>query len=48
MSIVKMLVSVRIYWENSTHFSDIADIMSRNKFEKLLHYFHSQVILESS
>ena len=35
-----MLVSVRIYWQNSTHFSDIADIMSRNKSEKLLHYFH--------
>ena len=37
-----------IYWENGTRFSDIVDIMSRNRFETLPHYFHFTNSLEVS
>ena len=37
MGIVKM---PRTHWENSTQFSNIADVMSQNSFETLLRYFH--------
>ena len=47
MGIVKM-PSVRTYWENCTQFSDIADVMSQNRFETLLRYFHFTNNLEVS
>ena len=30
----------RIYWENSSRFPAIADVMARNRFETLLRYTH--------
>ena len=32
--------SYRMYWQNTSRFSAIADVMPRNKFEKLLRYSH--------
>ena len=39
MGLVRM-PSVRSYWENGMRCSDIADVMSRNKFETLLRHLH--------
>ena len=32
--------SYRLYWDNYSRFGLIADVMSRNRFELLLHYIH--------
>ena len=37
--IVKM-PSYRMYWQNSTRYAPIADVMSRNRFEKLKRFLH--------
>ena len=39
MGLVRM-PSVRSYWENGMRYSDIADVMSRNKFDTLQRHLH--------
>lgn len=39
MGLVQMS-SVRCYWENGTRFPVVADIMPRNRFQKLVRFLH--------